>query len=521
MADDDASPKKFLATQPPAHLPDGADEGGGEGYPSLLNLQVYVANRRNATTASCDTEGGGGRRIQLTICAARPPQISYLCVCCPGLDPDVFAAPPYIVATEADLLLLAVVFGPYSARHEPENYEYYLYQAAAGAGGAALLQPIPRPHGTFVQVLSSPVTGILRYSTNNPERNRRPRRRSRKHKGSNFILRPHDGHHQHGASDSYIIAAVSYTDSSNQFSQQFELHVYYSRTKTWSNKLVLRDHDRYQQPFRLSHKVITIGGDAGTMAWVDLWNGILFYDLLRQDTEDGGAFGRYVPLPPTPLRSDQLDGCPLGERDIALINGRISYIELQTHVRSSKLAIQHHTYVSYGWTAFMWSRSATDPQDSWCQDCKLKASEVFASGDNMLPNVESLPRLEDDDEGEPRPLLARLHCGHPTLSLHDDEVFYLMNKIDFRDEKAWVLAVDTGNKRLRAVAEFIADRVGGFSFTYRHTRLSEYLNTAPDPEGGLKRPLEEPIHLTRTMQSVAQDRLNSPQVEGGEEMELE
>ena len=40
-----------------------------------------------------------------------------------------------------------------------------------------------------------------------------------------------------------------------------------------------------------------------------------------------------------------------------------------------------------------------------------------------------------------------------------------MNKIDFRDEKAWVLAVDTRNKTLRAVAEFTADRIHGFSFT--------------------------------------------------------
>jgi hypothetical protein len=119
MGDEDACLKKILATQPPDDLPDG-----GEGYPSLLNLRVYVAERRNATTAYCDTEGGVGWRIQLTVCAARPPQVSYLCVCCPGLGPDVFAAPPYIVATEADLLLLTVVFGPYSARHKPENYEY-------------------------------------------------------------------------------------------------------------------------------------------------------------------------------------------------------------------------------------------------------------------------------------------------------------------------------------------------------------------------------------------------------------
>lgn len=69
-----------------------------------------------------------------------------------------------------------------------------------------------------------------------------------------------------------------------------------------------------------------------------------------------------------------------------------------------------------------------------------------------------------------------LHRGHPTLCLHDERVVYLMTKVDYQDERAWVLAVDMGSKTLQGVAEFTADRVPGFCFTYTHTRVSEYMN---------------------------------------------
>jgi hypothetical protein len=74
------------------------------------------------------------------------------------------------------------------------------------------------------------------------------------------------------------------------------------------------------------------------------------------------------------------------------------------------------------------------------------------------------------------PVLSRLHTGHPALSLHDDDVVYIMAKVDHRDQKAWILAVDMRNNTVRAVADFKSGRTAsGFRFTYLQSQISKHL----------------------------------------------
>jgi hypothetical protein len=54
------------------------------------------------------------------------------------------------------------------------------------------------------------------------------------------------------------------------------------------------------------------------------------------------------------------------------------------------------------------------------------------------------------------PPLQQLHTGHPMLSLDDDDVVYVMAKVDRRDDKAFVLAVNTRDAALHAAYYFIA-----------------------------------------------------------------
>jgi hypothetical protein len=61
--------------------------------------------------------------------------------------------------------------------------------------------------------------------------------------------------------------------------------------------------------------VLTIGGERGSMAWVDLWHGMLFCDL--HAVHDDDAMLRYIPLPPSP--STECEGSPSDVRDIAII----------------------------------------------------------------------------------------------------------------------------------------------------------------------------------------------------------
>jgi hypothetical protein len=88
-------------------------------------------------------------------------------------------------------------------------------------------------------------------------------------------------------------------------------------------------------------------------------------------------------------------------------------------------------------------------------------------------NFHLLPKLDGLD-GRAFSPLNYLHISQPTLSLDTDQTICFMAKIEFDDDKAWVIAVDMKNNRLREVAEFDASRYSMLGFAYRHSRISKY-----------------------------------------------
>ncbi|XP_037428569.1 uncharacterized protein LOC119294480 [Triticum dicoccoides] len=394
----------------------------------LLSLQIRAVSThvsRNSTTASCTTKGHG--IVEATLIPAIPPAVSCLQVYCSPPRPAAVPA-PYIIAFEADFILIGVAA-------TTRRYDHFVYNLAAGAGTSSL-ELLPLPPDPCPLSLDDSRVGILRC--------------------------------RRGNHSSYLVAALCYTFSPGEY----ELRLYSSGTGKWDTKTLLSRSQQQEHAgsYHVNHKVITIGGDAGTMGWVDLWQGILLCDLLRLRND---ARLRYVKLPPPLLPGRTLEGCPRSSRDIAVVGGRIRYVELQIHIRPGSAS--RGGYLADGWTVAVWSTSATRPwgKDAcWRQDYKLDASQICLTND--VPNLELLPTLPPprDDEGKSQTILERLHTGHPTLSLHDHRVVYLMTKVDHRDEEAWVLAVDLKSKTLQGVAEFTADRVPGFSYTYTHCMVS-------------------------------------------------
>ncbi|CAN6336798.1 unnamed protein product [Urochloa humidicola] len=446
---------------PPVHWrrPEDDDDAAA-GIPwVLLDLEAYVADHRNATTAySCS---GSGKEIHVTFFLARPPRVSYFCVFCPGRDHTEIPIEPKILAMDEDLVLLRIIVSP--EKELLRDRDFYVYQAngAEEDVGPSLIR-LPRP------------PGLCRFDYNKVG-----------------LLRCNDD----GGSSEFVVAALlgmSEPGVSAQFTDedfkerpgQFALFVYNSKCQAWSVSAVSLDQQQLQKQtgpaaaewfLHFNSKVITIGGEAGTMGFVDLWRGILLCDVLT-----GNPNLSYVPLPKQKQPHRVGDGRL--HRDIAVIGGYIKYVELETVWDPSLFRTRR--YANDGWMAWKYSRpvaaansaaAANSSSDDWGMECEIESSDDICVDDN--PNLELLPRPEDN-EGRPLPPFKGLVTCHPALSLSGDDgddTVYFMNKMLPGDDKAWVIAVNMRTKELRGVARFAAERTEAVTFAYAHSRISKYL----------------------------------------------
>ncbi|RLM93663.1 hypothetical protein C2845_PM08G03030 [Panicum miliaceum] len=250
----------------------------------LLDFRAYFADRRNATNAACKTRNG--KEIQVTFFPAHRPRVSYFCVHCHGVEPSGFMWEPKVIATGGDFVLLCVSIGHHYAMVYLTLHEYYVYRAGGSTGGPPSLELLPHPDLYYFRGLQ-------------------------------------------------IIAALR-DDSSGFFRGssgfgQYDIILFHSEDKVWTAKDVFVPPEQQQQHCSIEEegfwhktsKVITIGGKHGTMAFVDLWNGILLYDVFREDPKL-----RYVPMPPQLYPSRKPNAAPSITRDIAIVKDRIKLVEL-------------------------------------------------------------------------------------------------------------------------------------------------------------------------------------------------
>ncbi|XP_037435682.1 uncharacterized protein LOC119347271 isoform X2 [Triticum dicoccoides] len=121
------------------------------------------------------------------------------------------------------------------------------------------------------------------------------------------------------------------------------------------------------------------------------------------------------------------------------------------------------TYTPQDWRAAIarW----LEPHKKWQISHELKASQIAVddSHSGLLPRVEAA--IES-------PILSRLHAGHPALSLHDDDVVYIMAKVDHRDEQSWMLALDMRSKTLKPLVTY-SSQVKSSSYSKKKVELQE------------------------------------------------
>ncbi|XP_025825359.1 uncharacterized protein LOC112900772 [Panicum hallii] len=101
----------------------------------LLDLDAYVADRENATSAWGTMSNG--KAIRVTFCTAAPPLVSYICVWSPDAE---IAMEPTVEAAESDLIFLSVFL-----RGRRDQGEYFVYKAAGSKGPSLRRLQDPEP----------------------------------------------------------------------------------------------------------------------------------------------------------------------------------------------------------------------------------------------------------------------------------------------------------------------------------------------------------------------------------------
>ncbi|KAL6652428.1 hypothetical protein ACP70R_011353 [Stipagrostis hirtigluma subsp. patula] len=415
----DEKPSRFQCSlRPPRHGYSPNDEAPPPSW-VLLDMYAYIADRRNATSA-CGTTSNG-KPIQVTFCTAPPPLVSYLCVWLPDLPPTEFDGEPTVEAAEADLVLFRVFLrGP--RRHA----DHFVYKATCSKGPSLQLLQDPSP--------CLPVRHCFSLL---------PRR---------HVWAPRG----HLRDDHFYIPVLS--KRGNQ-PGDLKLHLFDSMDKSWRTTTVSLEEDYY---CHITYKVIALGEEGGLLAFVDAWRGIVVCDVL------GRRPARYLPLPPALVVRDMVGCDPFLSRDIAFVDGRLVAVGVWRIVKNKDSTPDYSS-----WTVGSWSRAVSFRwEEDWQEDYVIQTCDIAV---HDAENVDLLPKLEDS-EGTPQPTLTKLYVAHPTLSLSDKHIVYIMGKVNPRDTKALVLCVDTRTPKLQSVAVFDAERMLGavFSHTCMQSWVSKY-----------------------------------------------
>jgi hypothetical protein len=297
----------------------------------VLDGKAYIDDRTNSSTA--DGYTAAGHRIKVTFWITRPPSVSYFTVHFPDLPTPsaLLAELPRVLCADGDLVLLRVAICPRHLLSLPQHNDYIVYRAGAGT-----LQVLP-PHPT--RLFSDLEVGLLRCRFNDSN----------------------DDDH------TFFVAALS-----SAFRRgSYKLDLFDSRTCTWSTKVMdVEPSQKQSYTYSCPTQVIAIGRERGSLAWVDLCQGILICDLLASDDDDNL---RYIRLPLLVALNKMRRGASC-DRDIAVSsNGTIKYFEMCVHVQPG--LCDGTTYISQDWEAAAWTWM--DSEKSWRVDFKFKASETL------------------------------------------------------------------------------------------------------------------------------------------------
>ncbi|XBI36783.1 hypothetical protein VPH35_122242 [Triticum aestivum] len=206
--------------------------------------------------------------------------------------------------------------------------------------------------------------------------------------------------------------------------------------------------------YHTTSNVITIGGEYGTIGWVDLWRGILFCDVLREKPTLNGL---PLPLPMEQITSGHHLGRAMDCRGIAFVNGCLKFVQLDiipsydTDIMDPERG--YPTLLVDDWAISSWiNPTMENSYKAWGEpECTVQAAGITIKTD-MISHLTGVLQLASDESFAD--YLQHLVVSDPSPSLDDDGVVYLIAREKLCHQKSWILALDMNTKKLQSVVPF-------------------------------------------------------------------
>ncbi|WVZ78533.1 hypothetical protein U9M48_026228 [Paspalum notatum var. saurae] len=403
----------------------------------LLDDCALIGDERNHTTGASFTRND--ESILASFWRERPPVLSRLYVWSLDLDASAFSEPPRILRMEEGLILFRVAINCRLPCILNDECDYFVYHV-----DSARLDSLP-PHPSAV-TLSDDAVGLL------------PR-----------------------GSGSYTVAALTSRRS------VFTLHLLHSGIgKRWTSVEVSLTAP--QSKFPLIHKtstVITLGGEGGTMGWVDLWRGILLCDVLSPNPELRGV---PVPLPTKillPYDQAKIEPPQRLYRGIAFIKekGCLRFVDLDVTYQFLSDQDEETGFISFrfdAWTITTWTNfNLTSSFDDWKQEHSPVHADTIMFNEKMRKQLllcqllqPKAPPQDNNVTINPERKLQNLWVSQPTPSIEGSKVF-LIARAKFMYPEAHVLVVDMAIGELQGVSDYATGRKLGLELTCIHGGVSK------------------------------------------------
>ncbi|GJN31164.1 hypothetical protein PR202_gb19527 [Eleusine coracana subsp. coracana] len=348
----------------------------------LLDEFAILDKRRNHTTATGLTSFK--RPVRVSFELAHPPEASRWFVHCPGLKKKRgLNGHPQILNAAESLVVLRMQF----LRGGDVIYDYFVYRAGPGKPSLDLI-PGPCPTVAFPkQVGILPRGDLEEYSVIFPRC--KPRR-------------------------------------------VYEIRVFSSENNEWRTKVARISTDPettyHEVAMHLPSKAIVAG--VSSLAWIDLWRGVLLCEHLDTDAPTLRLIKWPVPSP----QNDLLDiYSGHGSRDATLSNGVIRFLEQKFHEEGGASS---RDVMGYCWIATTWKRAINST--NWSRVFKADIVNILATDSRYSDLLQKTLWNNELNKLD----LNKLSSAPPTLSLNNENVLYFTAKLETGG--ALLLAVNTG-----------------------------------------------------------------------------